>query len=398
MLLELAIALVIGIIAGTLTGFTPGIHINLVAVLLVSASTTIFLGISPIILVVFIVAMSITHTFLDFIPSIFLGAPNEDTALSILPGHNLLLQGKGYEALILTLYGSILALPIILILTPLFLFLLPRIYSQLQTIMFFILATASIFLISTEKKNKLIALVIFILAGFLGIASLNLPIQNSLLPLLTGLFGSSSLITSIIKKTKLPEQEIEKIRNIKTSLFKPILASIFSAPLCSFLPALGSGQAAIIGSSIIQQDQKQFLVLLGSLNTIVMGLSFITLFAINKARTGSAAAISQLLQLNSADLIIIIITIIISSALAFFLTIFLGKIFAKKFSYINYSKLSIFILAFLAIVVLIFSGFLGLLVFIISTFLGLSAIQLGIRRTHLLGCLMTPTILFYLPF
>ena len=58
--------------------------------------------------------------------------------------------------------------------------------------MFLILITASIYLIIKEKKSKLFSLLIFILAGFLGFSTLILPIKNSLLPLLTGLFGSSS--------------------------------------------------------------------------------------------------------------------------------------------------------------------------------------------------------------
>ena len=47
---------------------------------------------SPIALIIFIVAMSITQSFVDFIPSIYLGAPDEDTVLSTMPGHNLFLN------------------------------------------------------------------------------------------------------------------------------------------------------------------------------------------------------------------------------------------------------------------------------------------------------------------
>ena len=399
MLIEFILALILGILAGTITGLLPGIHINLVSVLLVSLSSSVFLNIPPIFLVIFIVAMSITHTFLDFIPSIFLGAPDEDTGLSTLPGHKLLLKGKAHEAVVLTAYGSILALPIILIFSLIFIFLLPKIQNYLQNIMFLILITASIFLISTEKSSKTKALMIFLLSGFLGISTLNLNLNNSLLPLLTGLFGGSSLITSIIKKQKIPEQKITKLKEIKPELKKPLLASILSAPLCSFLPSLGSGQVAVIGSSIISTENKEFLVLIGSLNTIVMGLSFVTLYSIQKSRTGSAAAVSKLLsnfQLNY--LAIIILAIIFSSIISFFLTIYLSKVFSKIISKINYSKLSIFILAFLVLIVIIFSGVLGLLVFITSTFLGLTSILLKIRRTHLMGSLMIPTILLYLPF
>ena len=85
MLLELIVALIIGIIAGTVTGLIPGIHINLVAIITLGFLNYILKIFSPIEIAVFIVAMSITHTFLDFIPSIFLGAPNEENFLSILP-------------------------------------------------------------------------------------------------------------------------------------------------------------------------------------------------------------------------------------------------------------------------------------------------------------------------
>jgi len=98
-ILELILALFLGILAGTFTGLSPGIHINLVSTILVSSLP--FLSFLPLIsLVVFIVSMSITHTFIDFIPSIYFGAPEEDNFLSVLPGHKMLNQGKAHEAFV----------------------------------------------------------------------------------------------------------------------------------------------------------------------------------------------------------------------------------------------------------------------------------------------------------
>jgi putative membrane protein len=65
-------------LAGIVSGLTPGIHINLVSVLVVSLSPKLSGLVSPLSLVVFIVSMGITHTFLDFIPSIFLGVPDAE--------------------------------------------------------------------------------------------------------------------------------------------------------------------------------------------------------------------------------------------------------------------------------------------------------------------------------
>ena len=110
MLIEILISLLLGILFGTFTGLIPGIHINLIGIILVSLSISFLSFIPPIFLIVFVVAMAITHTFVDFIPSIFLGCPDTDTELSILPGHELLKSGKGYEAILLTCYGSLAAI------------------------------------------------------------------------------------------------------------------------------------------------------------------------------------------------------------------------------------------------------------------------------------------------
>ncbi|GAG22184.1 unnamed protein product, partial [marine sediment metagenome] len=104
------VALFLGICAGIITGLIPGIHINLISLILVSVSGY-FLGFTNgLVLGVFIIAMAVTHTFLDTIPSVFLGAPDSATALAVLPGHRMLLEGRGYDAVKLTVIGSLLCL------------------------------------------------------------------------------------------------------------------------------------------------------------------------------------------------------------------------------------------------------------------------------------------------
>lgn len=400
-MIELIIALILGIIAGCISGLVPGIHINLISVFLISVSAFFLAYFSPLALAIFIVSMAICHSFLDFIPSIFLGAPDQDTVLSILPGHEMLIKGKAYEAIILTLCGSSVAIILTLLLAPIFIYLLPNFYLSAQTIMPFILIIASAFLFYFEKKSRIWAIIIFLLAGFLGISSFNLDIKEPLLPLLTGLFGASSLITSILKKQKIPKQKIVKLKQIKIkkkSLFRSLFASLIASPICSFLPGLGSGQAAVIGSEVTGDlDRKEFLILLGAINTMVMGLSFIALYSIQKPRTGAAVAISKLLsELTTKHLILLLTTIFVSGIAAFFLTIFLAKLFSKQITKIKYNKLSIVILIFLAVIVFFFSSWLGFLVFVVAAFLGLTCISLGIRRIHLMGSLLLPIILFYL--
>ena len=185
MIIEITIALIFGLLFGTFTGLFPGIHINLITTIL--TSSILSSQIQPLILIVCIVSMAITHTFLDFIPSIFLGAPEEDSFLSVLPGHQLLLEGRGHEAVMITLLGSLAAIPIILISTPIFIFILPSIVAKIQFLIPYLLIFISLYLIFSEKEF-LLSLTIFLLAGFLGFLTLNLPIKEPLLPLLTRLF------------------------------------------------------------------------------------------------------------------------------------------------------------------------------------------------------------------
>ena len=394
MLLEIMIALFLGILAGTITGLIPGIHINLLGAILISLSITILSFVLPIYIITFIVAMAITHTFIDFIPSIFLGCPDTDTELSILPGHELLKKGRGYEAILLTTYGSIAAIFLLIIISIPSIIILPKIYELIKNIIPYFLIGISFMLITLEKNKKLSAFV-FLITGFLGYFVLNFNSLNQpLLPLLTGLFGASNLVLSIKNKTKIPPQ---KITHPKKPKIKPLLSSLIASPLCSFLPGLGSGQAAIIGNTIIPSNQKGFLTLIGATNTLVMGFSFLSLYTISKTRTGAAVAIQEIIgQIPKNTIILILVIILISGIIAFLITKKISKIICKKAHKIKYTTLSIITLIVLSSIVLIVSGIVGLIILTISTFTGIYCISLNVRRTNMMGCLLIPTILFYL--
>jgi putative membrane protein len=264
--------------------------------------------------------------------------------------------------------------------------------------MAFFLIWISIFLIYNEKESKTKAILIFIMAGFLGLAALNLPIKQPMLPLLTGLFGTSTIIHSIKSRTIIPEQKIEKLNLKKSELIKPTLATIIVSPICSFFPGLGSSQAAIIGSEVTGKlNREQFLILLGSVNTIIMSVSFVTLFLFQKSRTGAAFAISQITGLSSGNLITILITILLSAIIAIPISLSISKFIAKRIHKISYTKISILILIFLVSIITYFTDALGLIILVTATLLGLTAIEFQTRRSFLMGAILIPTIIFYLP-
>lgn len=400
-MLDIVISCLLGVSAGTFTGLFPGIHINLISSLItLNIATLIPLSyFSPISLVIFIVSMSITHTFIDFIPSIFLGAPEEDTFLSILPGHEMLKEGRGQEAAIITLYGSLAAIPTILIFTPIFIKFLPVFYSTIKSSMPFILIFISLFIILREK-SFVKSILIFILSGFIGLIAFNLPVKEPLMPLLTGMFGLSSLLLSYKDNSKIKKQIIQNIRNIKLKkeeIRRATFSSLIASPLCSFLPGIGSGHAAVIGSEILPQTRKSFLFLVGSLNTVIMSLSFVTAYSIEKARTGSAVAVLEILkEISIQDLKTIMITVLISSIIAFLIGLKITNLFAKNINKINYNKLTLIVCIILIAVNLIFSNWIGFIVLLTSSALGIFCILSNSKRINLMGALIIPSIIYLL--
>ncbi len=106
-----------GVLLGTITGLVPGFHPNNVAFILLSfapvivAESQFLIAFVPsdlilVLVAATILAASVAHTFLSFIPAAFIGAPEGDTALALLPAHRLLLEGRAYEATVLSVIGS----------------------------------------------------------------------------------------------------------------------------------------------------------------------------------------------------------------------------------------------------------------------------------------------------
>ncbi len=395
---EIIIFIIIGLIIGTITGLTPGIHINTINSLFLSSSIILWIE-NPLSVVAFIVSMATTHSILDIIPSIFLGAPNEESYLTTLPGHEMLREGKGIEAVYISIVGIILSIPIIIIITPLFLKLVPIIFNEIIYLIPFILLFLSIYLISRENYS-LTAIAIFLMSGMLGYATLNLPVNDSLLPLLSGLFGGSGIIISLKDNTKIPEQNRINFKNIiltKKEYFSSIISSILSAPLFSFLPAIGAGHAATLSTEVFAQTRKSFLATISCINMIVNTLSFVTLYSINKTRTGASAAVKEIIpNLSINQLIFIIIITIISILISSFIAIKLSQKFGYFVSKLNYKMFSSIVLIFLVLLISIISGFIGVIIFVTGTAIGIFCITSKVRRINLMACLILPTILIYM--
>jgi len=400
-MLELLAALFLGVGAGVFTGLAPGIHTNTVAAGVLAFLPILTAWFPPLALGVFLVSMVVVHSFVDFIPSIFLGAPDEaETALSVLPGHRMLLEGRGYDALKLTVIGGIGASLVGLAILPLFGFAILHGYEKLGIIIPLLILAFSIFFILLEKELKKIiwAVIVFLLSGVLGILALNhLPIREPLFPLFTGLFAISTLIISMLGKNKIVEQQISGTIEFKGHWFSHIKSSL-SAALMSVLPALGAAQATVLAQAVSKKKDssgEDFLVMVGGINTVSAIFVLATLFLIGRARTGVIAVMKQFLELDLTGFLILLVASLVTICLAVIITLQLGKFIAKRITKIKYRKITFAVLVILIILVGALSGLYGLLVASTATAIGLIAPLKGIARNHAMGCLILPVI-FYL--
>jgi putative membrane protein len=384
---------------GIITGLTPGIHVNLISLLLLSVSPFLLGFTSALVLACFIIAMAVTHTFLDTIPSVFLGAPESATALGVLPGHRYLLKGNGVMAVKLTIIGSYGAMILSVILFPLFIIIVKNVYAFIKDYIGYFLLVIAIFMIFRDKKLGW-AIFVFVVSGILGLIVLNIPnFGNPLFPMLSGLFGLSTLIYSLKENEKIPKQNYkDEIKMEKGKSIKALFSGTFSGFLTAVLPGIGAATAAVISMQITRKlGDHGFMVLIGGISTVNFVLSLVSYLVIDKARNGAIIVVRELVGgVTINHILIFICALLIAGSVAVFLALFLSKVFAKLISVVNYKKLVLGIIFLIIILTFILTNWLGLLVLLISTAIGLLPAITKVTRTHGMACLLVPVMSYFL--
>ncbi|MBI3033177.1 tripartite tricarboxylate transporter permease [Candidatus Woesearchaeota archaeon] len=402
MFIEILLATLVGITAGIITGLTPGIHINLVCAVVLTASSLILKYISPLSLGCFTIAMAITHTFLDALPSIYLGAPSEDQILNALPGHRMLLEGKAHEAVVLTIIGSFFGLIMTIIFFPVIIKSMDFLYPLTKDYMGIALVIVVCFLIFREPTlhKKCWSFMLFFTSGILGILVLNFPeIKQPLFHLLSGLFGLSLLVMSILEKSTIPQQtSVQEIIISKLILIKSTIGAVLAGYFAGFLPGFGSSQAAIVAQTFLKNiEDKGFLILVGGINTVNMVVSIATIYLLEKARNGAVLTVGKIMGKVSFEVMILFLIVsIIVAGIAALLSLSLSKIFAYLISKAPYAKIITGIIIFIILLSFYFDGLIGLLILGTATAVGITASLQKIGKNHLMGCLLVPVIVYFI--
>lgn len=434
----------LGVLVGVVTGLLPGLHVNNVALILLSASAGIIALCTPLfsyglseqfilfLIAGFMISVSISHSFINAIPATFIGAPEEETALSVLPAHGMLLDGKGYKAVALSAvssYGAIIFC--LLILFPIRFIMGPPLllYDEVQGIMVWLLIAIVVLMIATEKTRitelgsegilpivagMLFAGFVFLLSGVFGLIILDLPLVSPiglpaavLFPALAGLFGLPTLINSLLAKPTIPSQKLEplKLNKIEKKLsIGSVLVGSLAGVVVSVIPGITTAIGTVLAMNLRQRaSREQTIVTLSSVNTAAAFSVTLMLFIIQRTRSGVTIAVNQLIAVEPWDSVLmptgltyLLLFIVFSGCLSYFLTLVVGRLFAKKFHKIPYQSLVVLTVVFLCALVVLFTGPSGLLVLFSATSIGFLPICWGVRRSHCMGVLLVPIILYFL--
>lgn len=393
------ITIVLGICCGIITGLIPGVHINLISSLvLINVSFLLeFFDLQSI--AIFIIAMGITHTFVDFIPSVLFGVPSSDTALSVLPAHRLVLDGRGYNAIFLSSMGSLFGMFFCLILIPIFFLFLDSFYEFMKAFIPYILITTIVVAIVCERDlNKIFyAIILNLFCMALGIFTLNArSINDPLLILFTGLFGISSLLLALRDdSSSFPKQSFKIDFKFSFDFFKAVSLGGIASAFCCVTPGIGNAQAGTISTLFFRNITSElFIVLLSAINTINFALSILTLYLISKARNGSIFIISQVVDsISLSDMKLYFLIVIFVGIIAFFITLFLGKNIIKIVNRINIRYVNWGILIFLFLMIFLTNGIIGILILFCACFLGIFCVILNLKRVHLMSILIGAIVL-----
>jgi len=408
---DLILACFLGVICGTITGLIPGIHVNTAGAIIFTSSAFLLGIFSPEFLCVFLVAMSIAHALIEFIPSIFLGVPDEATAISVLPGHRMVLEGRSKEAIRIVALGGFGAIIVIILMLPIFMTFLPIIQGAIKPYTFLILLVVSLYMIwklSNSKKAFFWSFILFIFSGFLGwtIFQTSLSSGLSMMCIFSGLFGISTILFSLNDKSLMPHQNKFYDLELNNNLLRGIFAGGVSGAILGFLPGFGPAQGSIIAQAIsggdTEDNTENFLTSISGLNTSDTLFSLICIYLIGNPRSGIAVYMNYLISTFSVShLLVFIFTALVAVSISLILCLKLGDSFSKIMQKLNYKKLSFLVIILMIVILYIFTIIYEAniayitLALITSTAMGLLPHYLGVSKSHLMGVLIIPAMVIY---
>ncbi|MFW5916823.1 MAG: tripartite tricarboxylate transporter permease [Halorubrum sp.] len=382
---------------GAVSGLVPGLHANNFALLLAGFAPSV--PADPLLVGIAMLGAGVVHSFLDIVPALALGVPDAATAIAALPGHRLVVAGRGREALRLSAVGSGVAVALAVPLSVPITWVMVRGYPTVRAHLPLLLTVVAAFLVLTEssKRAAVGGLVAFLASAALGLATLDvdpaapLDVGGVLAPLFAGLFGAPVLVDALGGEG-VPPQADARITMGSRDLCVSAGAGSLAGAVVGYVPGVSAAIAAVAAMPAIppSEGDRGFVVATSGANTANTVFALFALVALGTPRTGVTVAIDR------ADvpfaLPILLVATAAAAACGFTLVLLVGDAYLRIVGNADYTRLSIGVLGLLVALSFAFAGAFGVVVFVLAGALGLVPPRLGARRVHLMGVLIGPLI------
>lgn len=387
-----------GVTLGTVSGLVPGLHANNFALLLAGFAPSI--PADPLLVGVAMLGAGVVHSFLDVVPALALGVPDAATAIAALPGHRLVIAGRGREAIRLSAVGSGVAVAVAVPLAVPITWVMVRGYPTVRAHLPLLLAGVVAFLVLTESSTEAAVggFVAFLASAALGLATLDvdpsapLDAGGVLAPIFAGLFGAPVLIDALGGEG-VPSQADARITMGRRDLGVSAGAGSLAGAIVGYVPGVSAAIAAVAALPAVPRSDgdRGFIVATSGANTANTIFALFALVALGTPRTGVTVAIDRA-EVPLA-LPILLVAAATAAACGFALVLLVGDTYLRVVGNADYTRLSMGVLVLLAGISFAFAGSFGVGVFVVAGALGLVPPRVGARRVHLMGVLIGPLIL-----
>lgn len=402
-----------GAALGTFTGLVPGIHVNTLAALMLlfypsleAILSTVFPSHHvPILVASCIVSAAVVHSFVDFVPSVFLGAPDPDEVMNMLPGHRMLMDGNGMTAVRAAAIGSVVGSAVaVLVALPLRHLLMNGFGDYMESVTLIVLIAAVMMLIASERGwNMIWASALILTSGVLGavcmtsLASTGLmPGGDLLFPMLTGLFGMPAMLLSL-NNGDVSEQSDEITYPVNCV---PGIKGVVTGSIVGWFPGITSTAGAVIAGTVMpERKPERFISMVASIGSASTIIALITLSVSGKGRTGTMVAVKDVLgdsvfAAGNGIFVVLLLSVAVACIIGYHVTIMSGRWLSKAVVGRDIRRLNAIIVIIVVILVAVMTGVTGIIILSVSTILGFIPTSGSVSRVHLSGCLIIPVILF----
>jgi putative membrane protein len=389
-----AVALVGGVL-GVVSGLTPGLHANNFALVMAAAANE--LPAPPLVLATGMLTAGVVHTVLDAVPALALGVPDASMAMTALPGHRLVIAGRGREALRLSALGSGLALGFSVLLALPTTIVMKRAYPTIAANLQLVLGAVVVGLLATEsdRRGRVVGLVLFAASGALGLVTLNRPLAapvgqgSALTPLFAGLFGAPVLIDAL-DGGGIPPQGSPTVAAGPWMVTLTALAGTLAGAAVGYLPGVSSAIAAVLALTVLPSSggDRGYVVATSGVNTANSVFALWALVALGSPRTGVLVAVDRVGAPTNVP--VLLLAVVLGGAVGLVAMVALGDRYLDLVKRVRYERISIGVCGLLIGLSYLFAGIVGIGIFVASTALGLVPVRLRSRRVYLMGVLIGP--------